>query len=140
MTQLIPSHETCSVSARKATREITVTVHSPGKDKPMTDETAKILADALTKLNNNIGALSMLTKGVANHVQVQTENTEMLLRLIISKGAEEAVAAIGVMSLKKRKKLYEDIITKLRAELKLDEAETEKPAETKAEEPKPETV
>ena len=112
----------------------------------MTDETAKIIADALTKLNRNIGALSDLALGIGEHVMVQTENTELLLRLLVAKGVEEAADVVKSMSLKKRQKMYDEIVTKLRDELKLEGMAslngepTEKPAETKLEEPKPENT
>jgi hypothetical protein len=100
----------------------------------MTDETAKILADALTKLNKNIGALADLTLGIGEHVKVQTENTELLLRAVTARGVEEAADIAKSLPLKKRQKMYDEIVAKLRAELKLDE-KTEKPAEPVVETP-----
>ena len=103
----------------------------------MTDETAKILADALTKLNRNIGNLADLTLGIGEHVKVQTENTGLLIRLITAKGVEEAAEAVKSMSLKKRQKMYDEIVARLREELKLDEPKVE---EKPAEESKPEAM
>lgn len=103
----------------------------------MTDETAKILADALTKLNRNIGNLADLTLGIGEHVKVQTENTDLLIRLITAKGVEEAAEAVKSISLKKRQKMYDEIVARLREELKLDEPKVE---EKPAEEPKPEAM
>ena len=87
----------------------------------MTDDTAKILAEALTKLGRNVNA-------IGEQVKAQTENTELLLRLITAKGVEEAADIAKSLRLKKRQKMYDEMVTKLRTELKLDE-KTEKPAE-----------